>query len=451
MSSYKRIITSIFKYDIIELIIVFLATLQITKNIYHILLLGYSLFLIHVYKLHDPLYLIKLYHPDAKIYLTGKYLTDKFINKLNIKDADIYVKNVNGNELYELLKLYTITYVFKNKETNEIERITIYNNNHYIEFSTIPLFGLSKINNLLLNINYITDIYKPLTVSNLENFNKIENITKTWIPQNNNNIFNSSIDILRILRDASQCDLKIDEEYYLKMMEYSNNTVIKNNNNIIMFDELFKFFNTNNSHKFIHDMHTYYIFNMINKEFLEYPIFITNDLQIELSNNKQSCFNFMIFLIHVAKNNNISLREWIKHNNFHPSKNICKKYLEICCFISDFNEDYLNISNKYDLLVFMNKINKHKLYIITMIKLMDVLYNNKFVNIEMVKDNFLNYPMDINEINMYDNYTLHSIYNISFKNINKYKSDLLLKIYKDEIKDDYNLLLTDFEKTFNLI
>lgn len=426
----------------------------LNSQFYYMAILLLCVLFAHYYALKDPLFLLKTKHPYAKTYLTGKFLANKFIDK-KIKNADIYVKNITGDELFNILKHYDIRHVFHNKETKKIERITIYYKNMYIEFTIDLLYGYSKITNMRYKINFLHNIYDSITLENIEYFYYYNNVLTNWMPHDKNFKFNHPLQILKIFKDVSFWNLNMENNYYDEITEFYKKYDCPNEklNNKIMFDELYKFIDTSNSQLFIEKMEMCGEFEMLNNYYLNVPIKISNNLKEKLTNSPNNELKFIIFLIDVAEQNDMNLSEWIRLNNFNPSKIINKKYLKYACLFSLLKNEYGDIQTDYDFLIFLNKYymdfyKLKKLSIVDILHILDVLNNNTFMTNEKINSILYDshrYPLCENELLMSENDILHNTYNISYKKIHDYKKKALIKIYCKELQNEYHLLLKDFE------
>jgi hypothetical protein len=251
----------------------------------------------------------------------------------------------------------------------------------------------------------------------------------------------------------------MENNYYDEITEFYKKYDCPNEklNNKIMFDELYKFIDTSNSQLFIEKMEMCGVFEMLNNYYLNFPIKISNNLKEKLTNSPNNELKFIIFLIDVAEQNDMNLSEWIRLNNFNPSKIINKKYLKYACLFSLLKNEYGDIQTDYDFLIFLNKYymtfyKLKKLCIVDILYILDGLNNNTFITNEKINSILYDsqrYPLCENELLMSENDILHNTYNISYKKIHDYKKKALIKIYCKELQNEYHLLLKDFENEIN--
>lgn len=207
-------------------------------------------------------------HADAELFVVGGYLRDKFFKKESF-DIDFIVKGQNAIELAQKFAQKTGRFFILLDEEHEIARVVDVDKEHYFDFARCEDDDVEKdLARRDISINAIAIKVFP-NFQILDNFGGISDLENKKIKIiSEKNIIDDPLRIFRIFRFASMLDFEIEEESLNCAKKHYKliNNVAKER----VLTELFKFFEGEESSKYLHIMKEigllYELFEILEKE-----------------------------------------------------------------------------------------------------------------------------------------------------------------------------------------
>lgn len=411
----------------------------------------------------------------CQCYLTGnslcsKLLNFKFSSSDELIDRDIYINNIHPMELMRILIKYGDVYVYGVKNYN------FKKSNKNIRFLLIPFVGISSyeftynhnygatINSFIYKINSIKDIdnidYQTILNTPSMNYMMDEIKERIWHNVDEKNYFKSFENIMRCFNLCSYYNLKL-EETSISYIKKNVQNYIKNNikyNSDIVYSELLKILYTYSNFKILNIIHDTRCLELMNMKFVNFSSTLEKinnfDTDSDCNHNDYNIIKFLILLDGLETN---SVKRWCISNNINKVKNITnniKKYY----ILFDHFDQYLKINTKYDILIFLTKINhiinrgnETDFFRENILKTFDYFIKNiKNISYDKEKIDVLlqeckQYPISLKDINISDK-IIHEVYNVKWNELKNVKKSILEKIHKDELQNNCISLCNYFEK-----
>lgn len=419
----------------------------------------------NLFKFFDNLFskdfIRELNENGIECYLTGNALTSLVIDdKKKIDDRDIYIQKMNIFEVYSILKNYGYVYVYGSNNINNMRLILHYGDIKY-EFSNSFDYG-ATINSIRYKLNTLDDIDNfVIDKINKEDWNKINDIIKSkWCNSNEKEYFQSLENIMRCFSLSAEFSLEIQDKT-IKNIENSIKNGFVSYKKPTLFNELHKILSYKNCDKYIKYLYDLEILKILDMNYSD----IDNVLDKLIKNEYNEDENMYIML---GLNEIDDIITWVNKSYIYNAKRITKSYQDIIIIIQ-FYKSFLSLSNKYEMLCFINKLNNvnyfyHSFCFDEMyFGLLSLFFRYHFmIKREAIdKDKYYslieecnNYPFSINDIELKGG----DIIEIGFSalEINKIKETLLDLIYKDKVinnkidlKDYIKENMDEFPKIIN--
>lgn len=419
----------------------------------------------NLFKFFDNLFskdfIRELNENGIECYLTGNALTSLVIDdKKKIDDRDIYIPKMNIFEVYSILKNYGYVYVYGSNNINNMRLILHYGNIKY-EFSNSFDYG-ATINSMRYKLNTLDDIDNFIIDKiNKDDWNKINDVIKLkWCNSNEKEYFQSLENIMRCFALSAEFSLEIEDKT-IKNIENSIKNGFVSYKKPTLFNELHKILSYKNCDKYIKYLYDLEILKILDMNYSD----INNVLDKLIKNEYNEDENMYIML---GLNEVDDIMSWVDKSYIYNANRITKSYQDIIIIIQ-FYKSFLSLSNKYEMLCFINKLNNVN-YFCNSISydemysgLLSLFFRYHFMikREEIDKDKYYslieecnNYPFSINNIELKGG----DIIEIGFSalEINKIKETLLDLIYKDKVinnkidlKDYINKNMDEFPKIIN--
>lgn len=408
----------------------------------------------NLFKFFDNLFskdfIRELNENGIECYLTGNALTSLVIDDKNkIIDRDIYIPKMNIFETYSILKNYGYVYVYGSNNINNMRLILHYGDIKY-EFSNSFDYG-ATINSMRYKLNTLNDINNFIIDKiNKEDWNKINDIIKLkWNNSNEKEYFQSLENIMRCFALSAEFSLEIEDKT-IKNIENSIKNGFVSYKKPTLFNELHKILSYKNCDKYIKYLYDLEILKILDMNYSD----IDNVLDKLIKNEYNEDENMYIML---GLNEVDDIMSWVDKSYIYNANRITKSYQDIIINIQ-FYKSFLSLSNKYEMLCFINKLNNVN-YFCRSIDY-DTMYShilNLFfryhymIKREVIdKDKYCslveecnNYPFSINDIELKGGDIIEM--GFSVLEINKIKETLLDLIYKDKVINN-KIDLTDYIK-----
>jgi len=371
-------------------------------------------------------------------FLTGNALTSFVINdKKKIVDRDIYIPKMNIFVSYSILKNYGYVYVYGSNNINNMRLILHYGDIKY-EFSNNFDYG-ATINSMRYKLNTLDDI-DNFIIDKIDNndWNKINDIIKLkWCNSNEKEYFKSLENIMRCFSLSAEFSLEI-EDTTIKNIEKSIKNGFVSYKNPALFNELHKILSYINCDKYIKYLYDLDILKILDMNYSD----IDNVLNKLIKNRYNEDENMYIML---GLNEIDNIISWAEKSYIYNAKRITKSYRDIIIIIQ-FYKLFLSLSNKYEMLCFINKLNNinyfyHSIsYDVMYSGLLNLFFRYHFmINSEAIdKDKYYslieecnNYPFSTNNIELKGDAIIEM--GFSVLEINKIKKILLDLIYRDKV------------------
>jgi len=380
----------------------------------------------------------KLNENNIECYLTGNALTSLVIDdKKKIVDRDIYIPKMNIFETYTILKNYGYVYVYGSNNINNMRLILHYKDIKY-EFSNNFDYG-ATINSMRYKLNTLDDIDNfYINKIDKKDWNKINDIIKLrWCNSNEKEYFQSLENIMRCFSLSAEFSLKIEDKT-IKNIENSIKNGFISYKKPTLFNELHKILSYENCDKYIKYLYDLEILKILDMHYSN----IDNLLNKLIKNKYNEDENMYIML---GLNEIDDIVSWTKKSYIYNANRITKSYQDIIIIIQ-FYKSFLSLSNKYEMLCFINKLNNVN-YFYRSISFDDIYsglsslffrYHYMIKREEIDKNKYYslikecyNYPFSINDIELKGDDIIEM--GFSVLEINKIKETLLDLIYKDKV------------------
>jgi hypothetical protein len=380
----------------------------------------------------------KLNENNIECYLTGNALTSLVIDdKKKIVDRDIYIPKMNIFETYTILKNYGYVYVYGSNNINNMRLILHYKDIKY-EFSNNFDYG-ATINSMRYKLNTLDDIDNfYINKIDKKDWNKINDIIKLrWCNSNEKEYFQSLENIMRCFSLSAEFSLKIEDKT-IKNIENSIKNGFISYKKPTLFNELHKILSYENCDKYIKYLYDLEILKILDMHYSN----IDNLLNKLIKNKYNEDENMYIML---GLNEIDDIVSWTKKSYIYNANRITKSYQDIIIIIQ-FYKSFLSLSNKYEMLCFINKLNNVN-YFYRNISFDDIYsglsslffrYHYMIKREEIDKNKYYslikecyNYPFSINDIELKGDDIIEM--GFSVLEINKIKETLLDLIYKDKV------------------
>lgn len=375
---------------------------------------------------------------DIKCYLTGNALTSLVIDdKKKIVDRDIYIPKMNIFEVYSILKNYGYVYVYGSNNINNM-RLILHHGDIKYEFSNNFDYG-ATINSMRYELNTLDDINNFIIDKiNKEDWNKINDIIKSkWCNSNEKEYFQSLENIMRCFALSAEFSLEIEDKT-IKNIENSIKNGFVSYKKPTLFNELHKILSYDNCDKYIKYLHDLEILKILDMNYSD----IDNVLDKLIKNKYNEDENMCIML---GLNEIDDIITWVDKSYIYNAHRITKSYQDIIIIIQ-FYKSFLSLSNKYEMLCFINKLNNvnyfyHSINYDEMYSgLLSLFFRYHFMikREEIDKDKYCslieecnNYPFSMNNIELKGGDIIKM--GFSALEINKIKETLLDLIYRDKV------------------
>lgn len=390
--------------------------------------------------LFDNDFIRELNENCIECYLTGNALTSLVINdKKKIVDRDIYIPKMNIFKTYAILKNYGYVYVYGSNNINNMRLILHYGDIKY-EFSNNFDYG-ATINSMRYKLNTLHDIDNfIINKIDKKDWNKITDIIKLkWCNSNEKKYFQSLENIMRCFSLSAEFSLEI-ENNTINNIENSIKNGFVSYKKPTLFNELHKILSYDNCDKYIKYLYDLDILKILDMNYSN----IDNLLDKLIKNRYNEDENMYIML---GLNEIDDIISWVDKSYIYNANRITKSYQDIIIIIH-FYKSFLSLSNKYEMLCFINKLNNvnyfcHSINYNTMYTgLLHLFFRYHYMikREEIDKDKYYslieecyNYPFSTNNIELKGNDILEM--GFSAMNINKIKKILLDLIYKDKVSN----------------
>jgi hypothetical protein len=419
----------------------------------------------NLFKFFDNLFskdfIQELNENGIECYLTGNALTSLVIDDKNkIIDRDIYIPKMNIFEVYSILKNYGYVYVYGSNNINNMRLILHYGDIKY-EFSNNFDYG-ATINSMRYKLNTLYNIDNFIIDRiNREDWNKINDVIKLkWNNSNEKEYFQSLENIMRCFSLSAEFSLEIEDKT-INNIENSIKNGFVSYKKPTLFNELHKILSYKNCDKYIKYLYDLEILKILDMNYSD----IDNILDKLIKNEYNEDENMYIML---GLNEIDDIISWVDKSYIYNANRITKSYQDIIIIIQ-FYKSFLSLSNKYEMLCFINKLNNVN-YFCNSISydemysgLLSLFFRYHFLikREEIDKDKYYslieecnNYPFSINDIELKGGDIIEM--GFSALEINKIKETLLDLIYKDKVinnkidlKDYINKNMDEFPKIIN--
>jgi len=396
----------------------------------------------NLFKFFDNLFskdfIQELNENGIECYLTGNALTSLIIDdKKKIDDRDIYIKKMNIFEVYSILKNYGYVYVYGSNNINNMRLILHYGDIKY-EFSNNFNYG-ATINSIRYKLNTLDDINNFIIDRiNIKDLNKINDIIKLkWNNNNEKEYFQSLENIMRCFSLSAEFSLEIEDKT-IKNIENSIKNGFVSYKKPTLFNELHKILSYKNCDKYIKYLYDLEILKILDMHYSD----IDNILDKLIKNEYNEDENMYIML---GLNEVDDIMCWVDKSYIYNANRITKSYQDIIIIIQ-FYKSFLSLSNKYEMLCFINKLNNVNYFcrsisydemysgVLSLFFRYHFMIKRELIN----KDKYYslieecnNYPFSINDIKLKGGDIIEM--GFSALVINKIKETLLDLIYKDKV------------------
>jgi hypothetical protein len=329
------------------------------------------------------------------------------------------------------------------------------------EFSNSFDYG-ATINSMRYKLNTLDDIDNfVIDKINKEDWNKINDIIKSkWCNSNEKEYFQSLENIMRCFALSAEFSLEIEDKT-IKNIENSIKNGFVSYKKPTLFNELHKILSYKNCDKYIKYLYDLEILKILDMNYSD----IDNILDKLIKNEYNEDENMYIML---GLNEVDDIMSWVDKSYIYNANRITKSYQDIIIIIQ-FYKSFLSLSNKYEMLCFINKLNNVN-YFCNSINydemysgLLSLFFRYHFMikREEIDKDKYYslieecnNYPFSINDIELKGGDIIEM--GFSALEINKIKETLLDLIYKDKVinnkidlKDYIKENMDEFPKIIN--
>jgi hypothetical protein len=396
----------------------------------------------NLFKFFDNLFskdfIRELNENGIECYLTGNALTSLVINdRKKIDDRDIYIPKMNIFEVYSILKNYGYVYIYGSNNINNMRLILHYGDIQY-EFSNSFDYG-ATINSMRYKLNSLNDIDNFfIDRINKEDWNKINDVIKLkWCNSNEKEYFQSLENIMRCFALSAEFSLEIEDKT-IKNIENSIKNGFVSYKKPTLFNELHKILSYKNCDKYIKYLYDLEILKILDMNYSD----ISNVLDKLIKNEYNEDENMIIML---GLNEVDDIISWVDKSYIYNANRITKTYQDIIIIIQ-FYKSFLSLSNKYEMLCFINKLNNVNYFCrsINYDEMYSHILNLFFRYHYMIKREVIdkdkycslveecnNYPFSINDIELKGGDIIEM--GFSVLEINKIKETLLDLIYKDKV------------------
>lgn len=408
----------------------------------------------NLFKFFDNLFskdfIRELNENGIECYLTGNALTSLIIDdKEKIDDRDIYIPKMNIFDVYSILKNYGSVYVYGSNNINNMRLILHYGDIMY-EFSNSFDYG-ATINSMRYKLNSLNDIDNFfIDRINKEDWNKINDVINLkWCNSNEKEYFQSLENIMRCFALSAEFSLEIEDKT-IKNIENSIKNGFVSYKKPTLFNELHKILSYKNCDKYIKYLYDLEILKILDMNYSD----INNVLDKLIKNEYNEDENMCIML---GLNEVDDIMSWVNKSYIYNAHHITKLYQEIIIIIQ-FYKSFLSLSNKYEMLCFINKLNNVNYFCrsINYDEMYSHILNLFFRYHYMIKREVIdknkyyslieecnNYPFSINDIELKGGDIIEM--GFSALEINKIKETLLDLIYRDKVINN-KIDLTDYIK-----
>ena len=395
--------------------------------------LSVSILLVRYFENKDVIkYLSK---QQCECYLIGKSIYDN-----QTTNIDIYVKYADEKELYDILIQYGDVKVISFKYNNyfyDLFLITI--DDVKYEFRTYLLDGCVLDKQKIL-IEYLYEI--PLKQrKQMSDLSWNSNIPQDTYLDDIENIF-------RCFKDASYYNLKLEYstiEYIKKSLQET-----KKYRNQIIYDELYKILNNENSYKYIEIMNDIKLLQYVGIELKN-----AEKLIKVLKNNKYIYENPIFFLNEIKTDN---LKKYITKNNIMHSKFTTRCIRVYSLILNEFFNKFLEIKNGYDCIKLLQsiKLKYNFLSYDNLHEILELFDNYKILNEHVIEFDYMDYlertvfddyffPLITRELQI-DKNKLSEKYNVSGNDLHILRNGILDEIHNGKLINGYDYIIDFLEK-----